>query len=474
MNKQQTLKRKPVTLRVKFGYGIASTGDALVYAIMVVYLMLYLTTVAKLDAGTAGTISSVALFASAVSTLFIGYFSDNSKSKTGRRRPFVKVAIPFMFVSFVALYSSPGLSGTSAILYYGLSAIVFWIAYCAFFVPYTALGAEITSDYTERTSIRAYAAVSTQIGNFCGSVFPLMLIGAFVALGRSESMSWTVTAAIFAGAAAVAIGSMVAVTKGRELIIDRSQEVGKPNLLKDYFEVLKAKPTKYLICAIICFIIVNSIFASNLAFFIIYKLNMSADVYVPTIMAIMFIIAIPMAPVINLIAQKLDKRKAFILLFCVSGVLILLLRVIGVDSYYMLIALSVAYVISNASYWQLISATLYDVAEVVELNTGKRYEGALISLQSITQQIGSAIAVFLMGWFLQLNGFNAAAETQTEQALGAISTLQTMIPSILLFIGAAMILLFPITKSKYELVQQALVQKEKTGSYDKTGLERIV
>ncbi|MBR0597447.1 MFS transporter [Sinanaerobacter chloroacetimidivorans] len=473
MSKQQTLERKPVTLGVKFGYGIASAGDAIVFAIMTVFLMLFLTTVAGLEPGTAGTVSSVALFSSAVATLFIGYFSDNSKSKTGRRRPFVKVAIPFMFIAFVMLYSSFGLTGTTAVLYYGFFAILFWISYCAFFVPYTALGAEITGDYGERTSLRSYAAVFTQAGNLTGGALPLLLVGALIASGQTESMSWTMTAAVFAGASAIFIGSMVAVTKGRELIIDRSKETEKPNLFKDYFMVLKSKPMIWLILSIIGFNIVNAIFAANLPFFVIFKLGMS-DAYVPVIISIMFIAAIPMAPVINYIAQKLDKRKAYIFLFCLSAALMLILRLMGVNSYPMMIALTIALVVSNAAYWQLIAAIIYDVAEVIELKTGKRAEGTLASLQSITQQIGSAIAVFLMGWFLQFNGFNAMAETQTDQAIGALITVQTVIPSILLFISAAMMLIFPITKNKFELVQKALTQKDETGNYDKTGLERIL
>lgn len=466
-------ERKPVTLGTKLGYGVAQIGDALVYAIMVVYLMYYLTSVAHLDAGTAGTISSVALFISAVVTFFIGYFSDNSKSKTGRRRPFIKVALPFIFVSFIALYSSFGLTGTTAVLYYGFFTILFWVSYCTFFVPYTALGAEITSDYSERTSVRAYAAVGTQIGNFSGSVFPLIIVGGFVAVGLSQSLSWTLTAAIIVTISVIVISIMLKSTKGRELIIEDTPANKKGNMFKDYFDVIKAKPTKFLILAIICFIIVNSIFASNLAFFIIYKLELP-DSYVSTIMAVIFIIAIPMAPVINVIAQKLDKRRAFILLFLLSAALLILFRFIGVDNIYMLGALAIAYVISNASYWQLISATLYDVAEVVELTTGKRYEGTLASLQSITQQIGSGIAMLIMGWFLQLNGFSETAASQTPQALDAINTLQTVIPGILLIAGAVMIWLFPINKSKYELIQKALVDKEKTGSFSREGLERII
>lgn len=464
---------KALPLSAKIGYGIAQIGDAIVYSILVVYLMYYLTAVAHVDPAKAGTISSAALFISAITTFFVGYLSDNSRAKTGRRRPFIKAALPFIFVSFIALFTSFGLKGTGAILYYGFFTILIWVTYCIFFVPYTALGAEITSDYTERTSVRSYAAAGTQIGNFCASVLPLAVVGVLAGAGLSQSVSWTVMAAIFVTVAVVLIGIMVRATKGRELIIPHEKGEKRANLFKDYFEVIKAKPTKFLILAIICFIVVNSIFSSNLTFFVIYKLGLSEG-YVSTIFAVMFLVAIPLAPVINLAAQKFDKKKAFIALFMLSAILLVVFRFIGIESIFMLGLLSVGFVIANAGYWQLISATLYDVAEVVELRTGRRLEGTLSSLQSITQQIGASIAMFIMGWVLKLNNFNEAAATQPTEALDALTTLQTVIPSAGLLLGALALALFPINKQKYETVQAALKEKAEKGEYDKKGLERIV
>ena len=475
MKGSNTMKKQNNTLSLstKLGYGIASVGDAIVYGILVTFMIYYLTAIAHVDPGTAGTISSIALFISAVTTFFIGYLSDNSKCKTGRRRPYVKVSMPFIFISFIALFSSFGLTGTAATLYYGFFAILLWVSYCTFFVPYTALGAEVTDDYTERTSIRAYAAVGTQTGNFISTVLPLAVVSLFVSAGLNEAGAWSAMSACFVTAAVIFIGLKVKSTKGKELIITHEKNEKRPNLFKDYIEVLRAKPMKFLIMAIICFVLVNSIFAGNLTFFIIYKLEMSEG-YVSTIFAVMFLVAIPLAAVINFVAQKFDKRIAFIFFFLLSAILMTVFRFIGVNSIFMLGLLSVGFVIANAGYWQLISATLYDVAEVVELRTGKRLEGVLSSLQSITQQIGASIAMLIMGWYLKINHFDGAAVSQPEDALNSIVTLQTVIPGIILFIGAIFLLLFPITKQKYALIQNALKDKHRTGEYSKEGLERII
>lgn len=465
--------RKQLTTGKKIGYGIASAGDALTYGVMTVYLLYYLTTVAHIDAGKAGTISSVALFISAVTTFFVGYLSDNSRAKSGRRRPYIKAAMPVMFISFIGLFSYWGLEGSSAVIYYGVFASLLWISYCTFFVPYTALGAEITDDYAERTSIRAYAAVGTQVGNFSSSVLPLIVVGLFAGAGLSATGSWTATAALFITAAVVCIGIMVRATKGQEMIITHEDGEKKAGLFTAYLDVLKAKPMKYLILAIIAFSIVNSIFASNCTYFVIFKLGLPEE-YVSTIFAVIFLVAIPLTPFINAAAQKMDKRKAFILFFCLSAALFIVFRIVGVNSIIVLGFLAVAFAFANASYWQLISATLYDVAEVIEIKTGKRAEGTISSLQSICQQIGSSLAMLGMGWLLEINGFDGSAASQSADTLDTIMSLQTVIPSIGLLFGAFMIFLFPITRKKYALIQAALREKKETGKYSREGLERIL
>ncbi len=465
--------KNSLSMGTKIGYGIAQVGDAIVYCILLTYLVYYLTAVAHINPGTAGTISSVALFLSAVATFFTGYLSDNCKAKNGRRRPFIKVAMPVIFIAVIGLYSTFGLEGNIAVLYYGIFAIVAWTAYCTFFVPYTALGAELTSDYNERTTIRSYAAVGTQAGNFIGTVMPLAVVGLFMESGAKESASWTGMTFIFVAIAIICIGIMVHVTKGKELIIDSNAKTEKSNLFKDYFEIIKTKPVKWLILAIICFIFVNSVIAGNMAFFVIYKLGMSES-YVSVIFAVTFLVAIPLAAVINFVTQKLDKKKSFSLFFCISAAVLIAFRFIGVDSLFMLGLLGVGFVIANAAYWQLIAATIYDVVEVIELKTGKRVEGALSSLQSITQQIGASIAAFIMGQILAMNNFTEGAATQPPEALNAIEMLQTIIPSIGLLLGALMMALYPISKEKFHLVQAALEQKKKTGTYNKEGLERII
>ena len=70
--------------------------------------------------------------------------------------------------------------------------MIVWCVYTMWFVPYTALGAELTEDYDSRLRLRNRAAVFTQSGNFVGTVVPMWLVGVLAARGIAEATSWTI------------------------------------------------------------------------------------------------------------------------------------------------------------------------------------------------------------------------------------------------------------------------------------------
>lgn len=462
-----------LSFRTKLGYGIATAGDGAVYNFVGIYFLFFLTTVVGINPANAGMISSISLLASAFFTIFIGYFSDNSKGKSGRRRPYVRAGLPFLLVSFTAMFTAVKLSESMTLVYYGFFAILFWLAYAMFYVPYTALGAEITSDYDDRTRIRTYAIVCNSVGNYFGMVFPLLIVGAFVALGKTTEKSWMFTAAITGVFAVLTIGYMLFETEGKELIIPANQNEKKKNIFTDYVDAVKVKPCKYLILSIIFVIIGYTIFNGSVAYFVTFNLGLP-EKYTSTIFLTLCLLVIVYAPIINKLATNKGKRKAFIIALVISAVLLTLFKFIGVASQFMLILLVAVYTIGGAGYWQLMSAIIYDLTEVIELKHNKRSEGTLSSLQSVFQQLGTSAGMLITGWILQFTGFNGSLLEQSPKALAGIELLLTVLPAACFLVGAGMMYLFPLTKEKYELVQQALVDKKTTGEYSKEGLENVI
>ena len=468
-----TTSNAKLNLSTKIGYGLASFGDSVFYSVVICFLVYYLTAIAEVAPGPAGTISSVALLVSAFVTLLVGHFSDNSTYRKGRRRHFVMVAAPVLTISFIAIFSSFGFTGTSAIIFYMIFVLLFWSSYCTFLVPYTALGAELTDCYVERTSIRSYTAFCIQVGGILGLAAPLYFASIAIDAGLSNSVAWTFATTILGLLAATSIVVMLYTTRGRDRVLTESERDARKNIFYNYIQALKAKPTKYLLVIILVFTVINAIFAGNLTFYAIYRLGLQENI-TSSIYALQFLCGAALAPLINLLARKTDKKIAFIIVYILAACFIGIFTFIGVDSYIKLLLLAISFIFANAGFWQLCTPILYDVAEVVELNTGLRLEGSLSSLWSFLIQIGGSIASLIFGWTLHFSGFQEGSIVQSQSALDTIVKLETIVPIIGCLIIVATMVFFPINKKTYALIQNALKEKEEVGTFIKAGLKRIV
>ncbi|MEG2199853.1 MAG: MFS transporter, partial [Anaerovorax sp.] len=194
-----------LSLKTKFAYGVAAIGDAGSYTILGTFLMFFLTTVAGINPVTAGTIAAMGSVWDAVCSPIIGYISDNRQSKYGRRIPFMFFAAFPLGVSCSMLFASIDASYALKVLYYGVLVIVFWTAFSAFFIPYMAMGAEITNDYDERTSLRSTTYGFNIVGMVIGMVMPTLIVDFLLNREVSLSHAWHGAGMIVGAMAALSI-----------------------------------------------------------------------------------------------------------------------------------------------------------------------------------------------------------------------------------------------------------------------------
>src|SRR5580693_2179987 len=134
-------------------------------------LLFYLTIVCGLSGSAAGLALGIALVVDAFVDPVVGSLSDNSRSRHGRRHPFMLASVLPMVVTFGLLFSVPhGLSGL-ALFGYALAALLsLRVAISFFYVPYMALGAELTDDYAERSRVVAGRVFFTVIGGVSAAI----------------------------------------------------------------------------------------------------------------------------------------------------------------------------------------------------------------------------------------------------------------------------------------------------------------
>lgn len=191
----------PVGASFKLRYGAGGIIDGITTASLTYFLLFYLTTVCGLSGTLAGTALLVGLLFDAVADPVIGLVSDNTRSKRGRRLPYLLYSSVPLAILFGLLFSIPGwLNGTALLLYSGICALALRIGLSVFALPYIAVGAEVTDDYVERSSIVTYRICFSMAGTFLaiGLGLGLFMSGKDGLLNRAAYVpfAWTCAAII--------------------------------------------------------------------------------------------------------------------------------------------------------------------------------------------------------------------------------------------------------------------------------------
>ena len=167
------LNSNKLGFKKKFGYAIGQMVDSTGYNVYYFFFLFFLTDFAGVPAGIAGTISLIAIMWDAVTDPIVGNISDNLKSPYGRRRPLmIGATIPYAICTFL-LFNNVDFGTNAKFAYFVVLAILFWSCYKTYVIPFFALGAELTDDFNERTSLRAWASVFLQLAVMLASAAPL-------------------------------------------------------------------------------------------------------------------------------------------------------------------------------------------------------------------------------------------------------------------------------------------------------------
>ena len=453
-----------LTFRGKLGYASAAFGDAATYSFLGTFLMFFLTVVAGISPVAAG---AIAAFGSVWDTLWspiVGYWSDHTRSKMGRRRPFLLFSAFPLAVSVCLLFTVIDASAGFKVVYYTLMVMIFWTAFASFFNPYLALGAEFTGDYDERTLLRSYAFCFNMLGTVVGMVLPTMIVDILISRGSSLQVSWTLTAGFVGITALVSILITWFSSKSKDIRPYTGPEIRVSvslflDIFREFGGVLKLKPVKFMLGACMLYLMTNTLYGSDRLYFFTYNMKFSAQ-QITILMFVNSFISIFFIPFIVYSSKRLDKRRTMMLFIGFSAILLFSAKFTGIPSFVAMIALTVAFGFGNAAYWQVMPALLYDVCEYDELETGNRREGTISSLLSLSEALAAAFAMQILGIILECAGFDGKASVQTATTLVWIENALTLIPALFMFGTVFMLYKYPITKKSFAEIQAALRERK--------------
>ena len=157
---------KTLSISTKFAYGVGQVAEGIKSRGFDIIVFFYFTQVLGLQGSLAGAAVAVALIFDAITDPVVGYLSDNWKSRLGRRHPFMYASALPLGIAWLLLFFPPeGLGQTGLFIWLLSFAVLVRAALTLYHVPHMALGAELSDDYVERTSVVQWRTLSGMVGS---------------------------------------------------------------------------------------------------------------------------------------------------------------------------------------------------------------------------------------------------------------------------------------------------------------------
>jgi GPH family glycoside/pentoside/hexuronide:cation symporter len=440
---------KKLSRWTKIIYGFGDIGFSMTSTIIAAYFPIFLTDVI----GIAPAIAAIGLFIGKswdyINDPLIGYLSDRTRTRWGRRRPFLLFgALPFG-LAFAFLWWKPPLeTQTALIIFYTFMFVCYDAAGTFVGMPYFALTPELTEDYDERTELTGYRMFFSILGGLVSFVLPMMIIGSMSPENAGNVFRMGM---IFGAASFIPLYFVFFGTKEKPYFT----KLTRPKLLDSLKSALKNRP--FVFSAVIYLFTWTSmhIIEANLLFFIKYVVRREGLTEI--IMGTIFVTAILSLPLWNWISKKFNKRLAYIYGIAFWAVVqILLITVTAASSVIYLLVLCFLAGIGVGAAHVLPWAMIPDAIEVDELDTGKRHEGMFYSLVTLMGKTTNSIAVPLALAVLDFSGYIPNATVQPASTLTGIRWVVGPIPALLLVGGIIFAIFYPLSREEHHNVVQEL------------------
>jgi GPH family glycoside/pentoside/hexuronide:cation symporter len=428
--------------RTKLLYGAGDIGFSLTTTIIGAFFAIFLTDVVGLSPGAAGTAIFVGSTWDYVNDPIMGYISDRTRTRWGRRRPYLLFGpLPFALAFTLLWWRPPFEQELLLAIYYAVAYLLFDATATLLYMPYFALTPELTSDYDERTSLTSYRMFFSILGSLLAFTVPWFIIGSF----RPQSApNVLVMGIVFAVASALPLLLVFFGTREREEYMHQEQ----PALRQSLRLALRNKPFLFGLGIFLATWISIVILQDSLAYFIKHVVGREAESEL--IMATVFVTAILVLPLWNWLSQRTSKRWAYIggIAFW-AAVQIVLVTVTAQTSLFVILFLCFLAGIGVAAAHVLPWAMIPDAIEWGELQTGQRQEGMAYSLVTLLRKVATSIAIPATLWLLHLTGYDGLAEQQPDSALLGLRLIIGPIPALLLCLGIVFAFFYPLTRQKH-------------------------
>lgn len=452
----QEVRELPFVTKLAFGAG--DVGPAMVTGITNFFIFVFLVNVAGLSPQVFGTLLLISTLWDAITDPIVGTLSDRTRTRWGRRRPYLLFgAVPFA-VSFVLLFTVPPLEGGARIAYFLVLLLVHKLLFTVVNVPYTALTPELTNDYDERTSLNSFRFAFSIIASLVAMVAHPFIVGA----APTAAAGYTQSAVVWALAMLLPFFFCFWGTYERP----RADVEAPVGFFQGLRITLGNRAFRYVAGVYLLSWVTVATVSAILIPYVTFWLRKPEPGFQASVLLAVQGSALVWLFIWSAVSRRMGKKAVYYqgMVFWIA-VSMCLFAVQPVWPGAVVILLAVLAGVGVATAYLVPWAMLPDVIELDELETGARREGVFYGFFVFLQKVAVAFALFLLGQLLGAAGYvqpptdGGPLPVQPDNALLVIRLLIGPIPAVLLAAGIYLVYRFPITREQHERTLEELARR---------------
>lgn len=431
-----------LSVKTKLGFGVGDLGGNLFFTVLSFWALNYLTDSVGLSAALAGTALMAGKLWDAFVDPFVGLLSDRTRTRWGRRRPYLLFGALPLGLSLAVFFTAPGMTDQTALFWWAL--LIFALlntAYSFVNIPYGSLTPELTIDYHERTALNGYRFGFAVIGTILGAALVQPLLGLF----PGDSKAGFVAVGVVFGTVVAATALITGFSVRERAPVQRDE---KQSIAKSWAGVWKNKPFRIILGSYFLHLLGINFLSGMLVYYFKYVLGNEGATTLA--MILLLFVAGAFIPVSVAFSKRFGKVRTYQVSLVILAVAALTVSFFGASAGtgFVLAVMTGAGIGMGFGYVPPY-AIIPDTIEVEARRTGKREEGAYYGLWNFAVKISQTGALAGTGFLLSAAGY-LANQPQPASSLLAIQVLIGPVPAVLFLASALLLLTYPLDEKTYE------------------------
>jgi GPH family glycoside/pentoside/hexuronide:cation symporter len=452
MSEQTAPTPSKLSFSYKVYWGLASLGTSLISGIYGGLLTIFYQDYLGLSATWIGIAATVYAIWNALNDPLFGYITDSTRSKRGRRIPYMRFTAPFLALTFILVWFAPPQAGQQALFWWMLVTMLLYdTCYTIIGLVYSSLLPEITESDAQRNGLQISSSLFGMLGTLLGFLIPDMVRPK---TGESSLMPLYVAMII------VAVVSMVLILITTFKIKERREFVvmDKPVSLGDAIKyTFTSKSFLVLVAENFMAILMSSLILGSIYYLADYVLQWPAM----QLLVFLFVPLIIGIPLTTYFRKWLGVVGAQQFLLVIAGVGLIAIAFVP-DG---LIPVCIALAGLGLSGPQTLTNVLFaQVADEDELRSGARREGAFFGVNALITKPAQSIAIWIIPFILEQTNFVTRASNlgeivlaQPVEAIMGIKLFTGVIPGVACLLGALILFLFPLRGTRLKDMQEKVL-----------------